>query len=324
MAAITVTVTTIDGATPPNSLQALDTLHIVGMTSSDNLTTGTAVIQVCRKEGRGHGAVDKIERWVTSQSYATVLAAVNAADAEAGAQLLTERVTSFATIDDDTYPTTKAVKDSFQPIWYAANTGTDTYAITLTGVVPTAYYAGMTIHTIFANANTGAATINVNALGAKAIAKDVSTALAANDIVVGKVYELRYDGTRFQVDVADVSKEATANKATTFGTINDTKFPTVEAVVEVAQPIWFVAATGTDTYAATLSGIVPTAYYTGMMIKATFQNANTGASTVNVNALGAKGIKKGTGGVTDLAGADLVVTKIYTLIYDGTAFQIDL
>lgn len=42
-------------------------------------------------------------------------------------------------------------------------------------------------------ANTGAATINVDALGAKAIRRQGDTALSANDIVSGGVYLLRYD-----------------------------------------------------------------------------------------------------------------------------------
>ena len=125
-------------------------------------------------------------------------------------------------------------------------------------------------------------------------------------------------------DAAESGAEMLTNKATTFGTINDTLYPSVEAVVEVAQPIWYFAATGTDTYAATLTGVVPTAYYAGMMVKLLFGITNTGAATINLNTLGAKAIKKGTGGATALSASDLVTTKIYTLIYDGTNFQINL
>jgi len=125
-------------------------------------------------------------------------------------------------------------------------------------------------------------------------------------------------------DEAEQGAEVTTNKATTFGTINDTLYPSVEAVVEVAQPIWYFAATGTDSYAATLTGIVPTAYYAGMMVKLLFGITNTGAATININGLGAKAITKGTAGTTALSASDLVITKIYTLIYDGTRFQINL
>jgi hypothetical protein len=125
-------------------------------------------------------------------------------------------------------------------------------------------------------------------------------------------------------DAAESGAEMLTNKATTFGTINDTLYPSVEAVVEVAQPIWYFAATGTDTYAATLTGIVPTAYYAGMQVKLLFGITNTGAATINLNTLGAKAITKGTAGTTALSASDLVVTKVYTLIYDGTRFQINL
>lgn len=264
MASVTVTVSTIDGATPLNSLQAIDSKDIISMTSSDNLTTGTAVLQVRRWEGRAQGAVEKLEKWVTTQSYATVLAAVNAADAEAGAQLTAEKDASGG------YVGLTLLKINFKNV---LNTFTS----------------------FFTNSNTAARTYTFQDRDGT-IADDTDLAL----------------------------KEATANKATDFSVINDTKFPTTDAVEDSFQPIWFVAATGTDTYAATLAGVVPTAYYTGMSIRATFQNANTGAATINVNALGAKAIKKGTDGATALAGAEIVVTKIYTLIYDGTNFQIDL
>lgn len=47
--------------------------------------------------------------------------------------------------------------------------------------------------------NSGAATVNISGLGAKDIKKYVSTALDANDIPSGKVVEIRYDGTNFQL-----------------------------------------------------------------------------------------------------------------------------
>jgi hypothetical protein len=74
--------------------------------------------------------------------------------------------------------------------------GTDTYAVT--GGI-TAYAAGFGILALFTNANTGAATLNVNTLGAKAIKKNGTVALAAGDISAGQILLLIYDGTNFQV-----------------------------------------------------------------------------------------------------------------------------
>ena len=65
---------------------------------------------------------------------------------------------------------------------YGAATGTDTYAVTLSPA-PTGYAAGMSILVSFANTNTGAATINVNGLGAKAIKNDVTGHINVHDHV---------------------------------------------------------------------------------------------------------------------------------------------
>jgi hypothetical protein len=77
-------------------------------------------------------------------------------------------------------------------------TGTDTYSVTANSSI-TSYTSGLTLMVIFTNGNTGAATINVNTIGAKAIKKSVSTALASGDIAAGQAFWLIYDGTNFQL-----------------------------------------------------------------------------------------------------------------------------
>lgn len=77
-------------------------------------------------------------------------------------------------------------------------TGTDTYVGTPSPAI-TAYNNKQVFLVKFANANTGPATINLNALGAKAIKKAATVALASGDIVAGKIYTLAYDGTNFQI-----------------------------------------------------------------------------------------------------------------------------
>lgn len=82
---------------------------------------------------------------------------------------------------------------------FAADAGSnDTYAITL-APAPTAYTTGMTITFTANTANTGACTINVNGLGAKALKKAVSTDPGDNFIKVGSVVVAVYDGTNFQM-----------------------------------------------------------------------------------------------------------------------------
>lgn len=81
--------------------------------------------------------------------------------------------------------------------YYAADAGSnDTYVITLSPA-PTAYVTGMQISFKANTSNTGAATINVNGLGAKTIVKYVSTTLADGDIAAGMLCSLIYDGTNF-------------------------------------------------------------------------------------------------------------------------------
>jgi hypothetical protein len=80
---------------------------------------------------------------------------------------------------------------------YITAAGTNTY--TATDSTITAYTAGQIFRVLFTNANTGAATLNINSLGAKNIKKNVSTALASGDIVAGQVYYLAYDGTNIQI-----------------------------------------------------------------------------------------------------------------------------
>ena len=80
----------------------------------------------------------------------------------------------------------------------ATVTGTDTLTGTLSPAIA-AYAAGNLFSFVAANTNTGAATINLNSLGAKSITKLGTTALAAGDIVSGQVHLIEYDGTRFQL-----------------------------------------------------------------------------------------------------------------------------
>jgi hypothetical protein len=83
--------------------------------------------------------------------------------------------------------------------WLGTGGGTaDVITATATPAI-TAYAAGQSFKFIASSANTGAVTININSLGAKAVTKNGSTALAAGDIPSGAVCEIAYDGTRFQL-----------------------------------------------------------------------------------------------------------------------------
>ena len=80
---------------------------------------------------------------------------------------------------------------------FAVDSGsTDTYAITIFPA-PTAYKQGMVVTFKANTANTGAASLNVNSLGAITIVKGVSTTLANNDILASMYCHCVYDGTNF-------------------------------------------------------------------------------------------------------------------------------
>lgn len=94
------------------------------------------------------------------------------------------------------------VFQAFKNMFFGTDAGsTDTYAATL-DPIPSAYVTGQ-IYWFKANtANTGAATINFNTLGAKTIVKvqgGITTTLADNDIRAGQWVVMIYDGTNMQM-----------------------------------------------------------------------------------------------------------------------------
>jgi hypothetical protein len=64
-------------------------------------------------------------------------------------------------------------------------------------------------------------------------------------------------------------------------------------------------------------------YFTGMTIRFRAGNANTGASTVNVNSAGVKNLKQADG-TTDLAAGDIPTTQDSVFRYNGTAFVLQI
>lgn len=76
----------------------------------------------------------------------------------------------------------------------------------------------------------------------------------------------------------------------------------------------------TDTYAVSLNP-APTSYANiiGVPISITFNTANTGPATLNINSLGAVDLKKSVS--TALATGDIFAGQAFIVIYDGTNFQ---
>lgn len=109
---------------------------------------------------------------------------------------------------------------------YAADSvGSDSYAITLAPAI-TAYATGQVFRFKAGTANTGAASLNVNGLGAITLKKNYNSDLATGDILANQLVEVVYDGTNFQLlspvassaVVATQSDQETASSNTVFVT----------------------------------------------------------------------------------------------------------
>ena len=196
----------------------------------------------------------------------------------------------------DTFNDTNVIELTEGAYNYAASTaGTDAYAITLTYFA--AYTTGATVKFKADVANTGACTLNVNSLGAKALKLENGSDPTDGVIKAGAIVTVVYDGTNFQIvttGLAVVQANLITHQAET-------------------RHIPYAVATGTaNTYAVTISP-APGSYVEGLAVAVKINTDNTGASTINVNGLGAKTIKKPNGG--DVAAGNLKAGSIYSLRY---------
>lgn len=86
------------------------------------------------------------------------------------------------------------------------------------------------------------------------------------------------------------------------------------------QAYTFAVATGlVNAYAVNLSPS-PTSYTLGMRVQFEANLENTGSASLNVNALGAKIVKK-LGGTANLVAGDIAAGSIVDVIYNGTDFE---
>lgn len=174
---------------------------------------------------------------------------------------------------------------------YAATTGSANAYVLAVDAQVVAYLEGQRFRFKANFTNTGAATINVNAIGAKSIVKTNGNALQSGDIGSGLVCEVVYDGTNMQL----------------VSTLGITKLS------QDSKEIYAEDAGGTDAYAITLTPS-PVSYYDGQVFSFKANTANTGTATLNVNAIGAKNIYKN--GDMTLATGDIKANQQVTVIYN--------
>lgn len=146
---------------------------------------------------------------------------------------------------------------------------------------------------------------------------------------------------RFTLAVLLVSGSALAQNATSLrGRVLGTEQPldqqayAWDAAARTWSPFSFATASGSSNYCAPSGGNTTTytcapvpafsAYTAGMVLAFKPDVTNTGASTLNVNSLGAKNIQKlSSGSLVAVAAGDLDADYVYLIRYTGTVFVID-
>ena len=207
--AITLDFQLSNGGTPASVMTLLPTKAVtITSAQATSFVVGPAgatnpVLQIDSSTGSQDAGL-KITGGVTSvalagiASGATVAVSINGKGAGTIAigNVSTGRVT-ITPVTTITGALTLSAMSTFAGFNYAADAqANDTYVITLSPALA-AYVAGVAIYFKANTANTGAATLNVNGLGAITIVKAVSTTLANNDILAGMMCHVVYDGTNF-------------------------------------------------------------------------------------------------------------------------------
>jgi hypothetical protein len=206
-----------------------------------------------------------------------------------------------------------------------STTGNDTYTCTLTPSL-TAYTRGMIIRLDADAANTGAASLNINGLGAINILKRDGNALTDNDIIANRGFELFYNGTSFNIigDGGSGSSSYTPGFGINF---NVNEILVDSAVIasksnNQAGTDWYCrSTTGTDDYTCALSPTLSVgAFVRGMTVNLDADFANSGTSTLNIDTLGPVSILKRDGSALD--NGDIPANRGVSLYYNGTSFNI--
>ena len=192
----------------------------------------------------------------------------------------------------------------YSPDTYCADAGvTDSYACTLVPS-PVAYVTGQTYYFKANTANTGAASINFNALGAKTIVKvagGVPTTLANNDILAGQIVVITYDGTNMQI-------QSTLGNAPTGATTNQ-NIRTIGASFGSFQ-------SGATALSAAATACVPT-YFAGTIQSVEIIGDVSGSATIDVKTV-AHSSWTGTASATSITAADIPALTAAARYTDST------
>ena len=164
----------------------------------------------------------------------------------------------------------------------------------------------------------GSGTFNINTAGQPVVTGTTITSTAFNlltaDLATGLTTALTKDG------------QTTPTANIPMGTFKITGLGAGSAATDAAQygqlqagATTIATVSGTDTLTGSLTPAI-VAYATGNLFSFVAVATNTGATTINLNSLGAKSITKS--GTTALVAGDIVSGQVYLIEYDGTRFQL--
>jgi hypothetical protein len=175
---------------------------------------------------------------------------------------------------------TNASAQADKPWFCSSATGNTTYACSLAAAAAlTAYNAGLCVDLMADTSNTGAATLNIDELGAESIKiADGVTDPAPNQIVAGREIRICYDGTVFRLPTA-VPLTAISLDGTTQGTYSALNFVTPVGLT------WSLPPSGqTVSIAPQLdSAVVPTKTTANTYVAGAKQSMSPNTTTAGLN-----------------------------------------
>ena len=251
---------------------------------------------------------------------------------------LTNSATSTSTTTAATPSSVKTVNDALAThnndylkhgITGTSTGSANTYILTPSPAL-TAYTKGLRV-TLFVNvANTGGSTLNINGLGAKILKKNTGSGFVSGDLGLNIPYTFVYNGTDFVLTDAISSSFGAITTTEVFDELNDQYLH--DTLVNIVNDVAThgndylkhgISATTTgsaNTYVLTPSPALST-YTKGLRITLFVNVANTGSSTLNINGLGVKTLKKNDG--STYGAGELKINTPYTFVYNGTDFLAD-
>ena len=205
-------------------------------------------------------------------------------------------------------------------LYVRSTTGNDAYTGSVTPAL-TVYTTGMCLVLNADTANTGSATINVNSLGTKLILNRAGWSLADGDITADKPITMCYDGLSFIIQ-GDGGSGSNPTAGTGISVVGsevsiDTAITMSRQIAQAGTTTYCRSTTGNDTYTCGLTPYL-TVYTRGGCVLLDVDTVNTGAATVNVDALGAKSILNQASAA--LSNGDIPADSPRFACYNGTAF----